>query len=41
LVVVLNSLELCSALILAFLALDSSTFFTYVFAEEASEDDGK
>ena len=35
------SLELCAALILAFLALDSSSFFALVLAEEAADEDGK
>jgi hypothetical protein len=34
------SLEQCAAITLAFLALDSTSFFNFVFAEEACDDDG-
>lgn len=34
-------MELCAALILAFLALDSKSFFRVVLAEESSDQDGE
>ena len=35
------SMELCAALVLAFLALDSTSFFSALFSEEACDGDGK